>query len=397
VGDETVRLGLVAQGDVAYALDLADLLCGHGVDVSLYLSRALAEREVGTTKAVAERLHESGILPRACRVHLVTLPRMRDPRSFNVMRSLGRAIQRDGVDVAHILAGPGEIWLAILASILRSIPVVSTMIVPKQNVGQAVPASIVWASNKLLALGSDVIVVNGNDQVEQVHKLYGISPRRIAYMPLGARTTALKWATAARQEEPGTVLFFGRADPHKGLEYLIRAQPLISRHVPNARILVCGHGDELTRCRRMVKDESKFEFVEGFVTGYQQSIMFRRSSLVALPYVSASTSGVLVTAYTFGRPVVATAVGSLPSYVVDGVTGILVEPKNETALAEAIAGLLIDDEFRHRLGRAAEGWIRAREDGVLNRALNVYRRIIQARGGIEDFSPSGVYRDDRVK
>jgi type III pantothenate kinase len=60
-------------------------------------------------------------------------------------------------------------------------------------------------------------------------------------------------------------------------------------------------------------------------------------------------------AMAHGRPVVATAVGGLLDAVEDGVTGLLVAPRDPDALRVAIQRLLSDPELRQRLGAAARG------------------------------------------
>ena len=126
-----------------------------------------------------------------------------------VINRLAQRIYRDGIDVAHLLVGPGEFWVAALALRLRKMPVASTMIIPKPNVGGAMPASVIVAIYKLLAWGSDVIIVNGADQVRLVQECYGLPVDRIAYVPLGPRTTALKWAASDSPEEPGPCCSLG--------------------------------------------------------------------------------------------------------------------------------------------------------------------------------------------
>jgi glycosyltransferase involved in cell wall biosynthesis len=102
--------------------------------------------------------------------------------------------------------------------------------------------------------------------------------------------------------------------------------------------------------------------------------------VVALPYIDATQSGVIATAYNFGRPVVATTVGGLPSMVDHRRTGLLIPPGDERALADAIVTLLTDAELRRRLGRGA----RARAIGefsaasVAERTLNVYRQALRS-------------------
>jgi glycosyltransferase involved in cell wall biosynthesis len=138
---------------------------------------------------------------------------------------------------------------------------------------------------------------------------------------------------------------------------LVRAQPIITRQVPHARIVIAGQGNDLERCRGMMQDSSRFQVHSGFVPGDMAAELFQRASVVAVPYISAATSAVLMTAYVFSKPVVVTRVGSLPEYVQDGVTGVLVPPADVEQLAGAIVRLLSDDALRHLMGQNASRWV----------------------------------------
>lgn len=371
-----MHVGLIARGDVDYALDLANDLSEVGVTVTLYLCHAHVVQEVDTLVRPIERLYELELLPRTCKVRLIKLPRMRDPSSFGVFRRLSNTIQKDGVEIAHILLGPTELWFAVLSWLLRDIPVTSTMIVPKPNVGERIPFFIVWAIHKLSANYSNMIIVNGTGQVSLVRKLYQVPTNRIAYIPLSMRKTAMRWSSQQYIEEPGTVLFFGRAHPHKGLEYLFRAQPLITRSIPHARILISAHGKELEHCRKIIQDSSSFEIHEGFVSGKKMAKFFQRASLVALPYLSAASSGVLMTAYAFGKPVVATNISGLSGYIEEGVTGLLVPATNVEQLANAIIKLLSDDVLRYNMGENARRWVEKEQKKIAMQTIKVYEKAI---------------------
>lgn len=384
-----MHVGLVCRDDVDYGLDLTNALNEMGVSVTLYLSYAHVARAMDTPDRLAERLYELELLPPACRVRLFRLPRMRDPRSLAAVRRLARTIRHDGVDVVHILMGPGELWLAVLACLLRDIPVASTMIIPNPNVGENLPAFVVLAAYRLLACGSQVVIVNGENQVALVRELYGIPASRVACVPLGPRTTAVKWSGRRSAEEPGTILFFGAARRHKGLEYLVRAQPLITRQVPHACVLISSRGEDLARCRQMIRDHGKFEIHEGFVPGDVMADFFQRASVVALPYLSASTSGILMTAYVFGKPVVATSVGCLPECVEDGFTGFLVPPADVEQLADAIVRLLLDDSLRHRMGENAAHWVQKEQKRVAVCSLGAYEKAISMHSGTQEHSSHG--------
>jgi glycosyltransferase involved in cell wall biosynthesis len=377
-----MRVGVVVFDDVDYGLDLAAALHEAGVSVVLYLSYQHAARYMGTSERPVERIHELGLLSRDCRVRLFRMPRIRDPRSALVVNRLARTMDRDGIDVAHLLVGPGEFWVAALAVRLRKIAVAATMIIPKPNVGEAVPASVIVGIYKLLARGADVIIVNGADQVGLVREAYGLPAARIAYVPLGPRTTALKWAASNSPEEPGAVLFFGAARYHKGLQILVEAQPLITARVAHARIMIASRGEEVTRCRDLMRDGSKFEVYDGFVPGDMAAAFFQRAALVALPYLSASTSGILMTAYAFGKPVVATRVGCLPEYVEEGRTGLLVPPGDVARFADAVVTLLSDDRSRREMGRHALCWAEEKRGSAARETVRAYERAIALhRGG----------------
>ena len=93
----------------------------------------------------------------------------------------------------------------------------------------------------------------------------------------------------------------------------------------------------------------------------------------------------LLDAMAAAKPIVATATGGIPEVVVDGVTGILVPPRDDAAMAAAIVQLLKDPELRQRMGFA--GLARARElfsaERMLKETLKVYQRVA-LRPHVED-------------
>jgi len=371
-----MHVGLVTRGEVGYTLDLAIQLHEAGITVSLYLWDEGIVRLVGDSDRPVERLYEAGIVPREIRLRLFRHPRMRDPRSLAVFRRLSQTIRDDGVELVHLLVGSDEIWLAMLACLLRDIPVTTTMTQPTRDIGERFPFPIIWAIQKLLTYGSDTIIVNGIDHIELVRKLYGVPNSRVTFVPLSVSISAVRYATKAVPEEPGTILFFGRAAPHKGLDYLVQAEPRITRKVPHARIVISAHGEDLERCRRMIQDHSRFEIHKGFSTGEEMATLFQRCSIVALPYLCSTSSGVLMAAHAFAKPVVATDVSGLSEYVEEGVTGLLVPPADVEQLAEAIVRLLSDDALRHGMGQNAKRWVQEWQEGITKKTLKAYEKAI---------------------
>ena len=79
--------------------------------------------------------------------------------------------------------------------------------------------------------------------------------------------------------------------------------------------------------------------------------LFRGASVVTLPYVQASQSGVGSQAKAHGRPIIATWTGELPRLVSDG-SGLVVPPSDAEALADATVSLLTDGGRAHEMGLA---------------------------------------------
>jgi len=155
-------------------------------------------------------------------------------------------------------------------------------------------------------------------------------------------------------DDSPTVLFFGRIWEYKGLEYLIRAEPVITARVPGATIVIAGEGEDFGRYRRLMVHPDRFVVHNEYVVDEHRTELFRRASVVVLPYIEASQSGVIPIAYSLMKPVVATTVGGLPDMVEDGRTGYLVPPRDVEALADAIVRLLRDPALRAQMGACAK-------------------------------------------
>ena len=82
-----------------------------------------------------------------------------------------------------------------------------------------------------------------------------------------------------------------------------------------------------------------------------------------------------------GRPCVAVALDGAPEVVVDGLTGLLVEPENPQALAESLSWLLDDPALRERMGAAGRATVDPafRAETMVDRIAAVYEELLAAR------------------
>lgn len=195
---------------------------------------------------------------------------------------------------------------------------------------------------------ADLLVVHAPQQREELAALgLGGKPVLEAFHPrfcpgdLAPEPSAQERSVErARQGAPElSLLTFGAIRPYKGVDLALEALAMVdpSLHV---RLTVAGHfwagGDALRRQARELGLNDRLELRDGFVPNEEAALLFATADASLLPYRSASQSGVAQLSFAYGRPVIATRVGGLPSAVADGRDGILVEPGDPVALALAI-------------------------------------------------------------
>jgi glycosyltransferase involved in cell wall biosynthesis len=169
--------------------------------------------------------------------------------------------------------------------------------------------------------------------------------------------------------------------PHKGQRYLIEAAHEVVQHVPDARFLLLGEGELRDQLERVVREHHLEKHV--LLPGFRTDVLgcLKAFDLFVLSSVTEGLGTSLLDAMACARPIVATHTGGIPEVVEDGVTGVLVPPRDHHALAAAITGLLRDPAARARMGEAGLARVRARftvEQMVAGTAA-VYRRLVDRR------------------
>jgi glycosyltransferase involved in cell wall biosynthesis len=143
---------------------------------------------------------------------------------------------------------------------------------------------------------------------------------------------------------------------YKGLDVLYAALPSIARRVPHLHVVIAGEPVKGYAPPAGPQLPADVELVTHFRKVDTPTLrrLFQQACVVVAPYIEASQSGVVQTAFSFRKPVVASALGGLPEIVRDGVTGRLVPPGDAEALADAVAEVLLDDGLRGRMRSAIE-------------------------------------------
>jgi len=165
--------------------------------------------------------------------------------------------------------------------------------------------------------------------------------------------------------------------PHKGQRHLIEAAHLVVQELPDARFVILGEGELREQLERQVRDYhlEKHVLLPGFRTDVIGCI--KGFDLFVMSSVTEGLGTSLLDAMACARPIVATRAGGIPEIVVDGATGLLVEPRDHHAMAAAIVRLLNDEALRRRMGEA--GYARVGERFTVERMLAgtvaIYQRV----------------------
>jgi glycosyltransferase involved in cell wall biosynthesis len=148
----------------------------------------------------------------------------------------------------------------------------------------------------------------------------------------------------------------------KGIQHLIGALADILPSMPETKLIIVGDGDEGPALRRRAADLQLDDHV--VFTGARSDIadVLAMSNLFVLPTLEDVLPTVVAEAMAAGLPVVASDVGGLPEMVVDGVTGLLVPPADEEALADACLELLTDRRKAEAMGLAGRNVAKERFD-----------------------------------
>lgn len=187
-------------------------------------------------------------------------------------------------------------------------------------------------------------------------------------------------STGIKKSNYPLILFLGRLKKYKRVDILLRAMKIVSREIPDARLVVVGIGDHLDSLKRLSVNLGLGGYVD--FTGYIG--MEKKVELLQQAHVVVNTSSkegwglTVLEANACGTPVIASNVPGLRDAVVDGETGLLFEFGNVEQLAQRIISVLTNLSLRDKLINNAVRWAsKFNWDESAEKTLQFIRRVIQ--------------------
>jgi glycosyltransferase involved in cell wall biosynthesis len=236
---------------------------------------------------------------------------------------------------------------------------------------------------RLLSIFCRKVVAIGSDSETFMREQVGIPKRKLTVIRVGIDLKAFNEskdearATLGLSSKDRVVTIVARLYPEKNHQLLLAAFAQVYEHVADARLLIVGEGTE----REAIEEEIKRLRLEERVSvlGVRRDVarILAATDVFALSSMREGLPLVVLEAMAAARPVVATAVGDLPSVINDKETGFIVPPGNALSLAATLIELLNDESLALRVGEAARASVQAYGlEAMIGRYQDLYEGVL---------------------
>ncbi len=213
-----------------------------------------------------------------------------------------------------------------------------------------------------LSRWSTRIVCNAESLKDMIIHEFSVDPQRITVIPNGVDTDFFSPESHQTTREP-TIVSIGRLVPQKAPLTLLEAFRLARSKVPEARLVMVGNGPLKPEVEDFIRSRSLASSVTLLPGTPDVRLHLRRARVFALASLFEGSPNVMIEAMATGLPIVATRVDGIPELVTHGLSGLLVEPENPPALAEALTSVILDEAKCREMG------IKAREKVLADHSL----------------------------
>ncbi len=188
------------------------------------------------------------------------------------------------------------------------------------------------------------ILLNRSQEQEFILK-YHLENKNIYNSQLSIYTHLLDVIPSFSEKESDYILFFGYIDKYKGLYYLCQAMKYIHKKNKDIKLIIAGRGKtdfDISQYFTL----GNIKFINRYIPDKELVGLIKNARFTICPYIDATQSGVIMSSFALQKPVIATNVGGLPEMVKDKRHGLIIPPKDEIALANAIVSLWNDKKIQ---------------------------------------------------
>lgn len=269
--------------------------------------------------------------------------------SIWLQRNLDRFIDRCNLDRINIQCGPGGLFLFNRAKL----PVIAICYHTWWQQSHYIRAQFwkkIFIPFEILTYRrSDRIICISEDSRNILVDKYRINASKTVVINPGVDTQYF-YPLEDVEKIPNSLLYVGRVDKRKGVDFLIKAMPHAVRQKPDIKLFVGGVGKHLTALKAFVRSngiEKNVNFL-GFIPDETLNLWYNKVQCVVIPSVFEGFGLTAVEAMAAGTSVICTEVDSLKHIVIDGQSGFIVPYDDTATLGAKIVALLSDPHLQQR-------------------------------------------------
>jgi glycosyltransferase involved in cell wall biosynthesis len=356
-----MKVALVSFGHVDVVLPLFKNLKNREVSVDLIFCFALnrksesildfTDNKIKTGFLSNEKINE--ILPDGIKKYLSDISsinffiyhnlKLRSIKNFLLSLTLIRKLK--SYDIIHF--NGTDAVLPVLIFLLRKRKLVFTIHDIHSHSGEKTRYNFAERLNRFIIKSRFPLVVQNYSDYKYLIKKYSNISEKFYFIPFGILDIYNEFKSKNTDIISSDVLFFGRISPYKGIEYLIEAIKKLKTEGVTLNTIIAGPGYVYFQ----TEDLGKFgiKLINRYIKNEELVSLIENTKVVVCPYRDASQSGVVMTAFSFNKPVVASYVGSFSEVIKDGITGFLVPPQDSDELASKIKLLISDSVLIYQI------------------------------------------------
>lgn len=260
-------------------------------------------------------------------------------------------MKRNSIEIVY--TPMGHFWTALLLPFLKFMNIKHIL-----TVHDATPhpgdKMYLRKLNAYLIRNSDALITLSEHVKKEIEKHYNVHTN--IFVSIHGKIPYNKMVPLKKNFKNSTfkVIFFGRILKYKGLQYLLQAQKILEQKYDDIYLEIYGDGD-LSLYEENIKNITNIKIENRWIEDSKVHHIFEEPSIIVLPYIEASQSGVISIALECGIPCICTKVGALHEQIINNKTGYIIDKDAKLLdnLVKSIETLYLDRDLCNRFSENA--------------------------------------------
>ena len=288
-------------------------------------------------------------------------------------------IQKYNLSLVHYQGGPGGLFLFHRPSIPVIYTVHHTYYQQSKYISAQKWKKILYLWERFGYRKADYLICVSDSTMRVVLRYYHVSRNYCESIPIGIDQD--RFFPLSLERIPNSLFFLGRLEERKGIDFLIRAIPMVKDRLSDIQLFIGGDGVLRSYLENFIKKNNLERNVHllGTVDDSALNEWYNKVSVVIIPSVFEGFGLTAVEAMACGTPVIVTDVDALRDVIEDGVNGLLVPYNDVETLSEKILYLLKNrsEQSKFSINGKKKGQTVYNWDIISTDILNVYENVFK--------------------